>query len=203
MITNQIPKNFSWNIKNLKSTIVLFLCTASTIIHAEDKAKLAGRLVDAIGYERQIQNAQEKCIASSSSIKAEKRFLEAPELFGNITPESPLWPEIKKLFESYYMTACQYLNADRIKGLLVEEYANNLSEEELRNILTFYESNIGQRFAAASLSVSDKLNSHMSFGYIEELEAAEDAYIRDIKSIWERHAQRPAPAVIKANNSLP
>jgi hypothetical protein len=148
-------------------------------------------LVELLRYSDQVDNARNGCRTQAKTVKAEEKFAEYPGYFGGITPKSAYWNEIKALYDSYYETGCDYLNTAKITGILEENYSRLLSDNELDEVLAFYQTRAGKKYREASFGASQKLSELMNKGYIDQLKEAERQYQDNLNDIVARYRKNP------------
>ncbi|KAB8196214.1 DUF2059 domain-containing protein [Lysobacter maris] len=158
-------------------TPILLLTTIAPSFAAD--RHLAEELVEVTRYADVVDASVETCVDTVRDTNVEADIQRMPELFGGITPASPLWPEARQAYLVYMESSCYTFDKDKAIEAVVREYAAGLSNSEIQSVLAFYETDAGRRFrdagkvanSAANREAIDKSSMHSAYNdYIREID---------------------------------
>lgn len=139
----------------------------------------AKELVAKIGFAEQVADARDRCIESAAGSDVEEQYQINPEMFEGLTPSSERWGDVRDNYLSYLRSMCDIVPPDRMTKVAEEVYADALSEEDLRSIIEFYETDAGKKYVGASIAVTRELNRLVYSDKGPEM-----------KKIWEDYMER-------------
>ncbi len=158
----------------------------------DERKALAVELVALFDYRAMVGDAIKAC-GSESSYKADALalFQADPRSFGGVSPQSEYWPEAEAIFARYRAKMCEYLSPYEFAMFMSDQYASQLSVEELRAAIAFMSSPAGRRYNEASAYASKQLQTFAQ-GKMQELQrkAYEDVS-RDIEALGKRYKANP------------
>ncbi len=159
---------------------------------ADDAVKrdYVGELLSLTHHDAIIRDAETACLNSGRALTPEMLFEEDPTYFAGLTPESDCWPEIERQHRDYYETGCRYVDRDALIAAEREKLATDLTDAELAEIVAFFESPAGRKYAAANLAASRRMNDVVTNGYLETYKEASVQASRD----WTRLLEECADA---------
>ncbi|HET9484415.1 MAG TPA: DUF2059 domain-containing protein [Xanthomonadales bacterium] len=171
-------------------TIVLVLTPACPTPAAE--LEHARQLVDLMEVDKQFRELTEQCVAQARTDTAESVYADDSGAFGGIAPGSDLWPEVKALYESYQIRTCTYPAASTAMEMLAKDLAEDLTADEMGEILSFHASKAGRRYLEATSAASTRMNAFMVEQQFRDARTAQAEYLASLSKLVERHtAQRP------------
>ena len=127
--------------------LALVLVTPSPSVAQE--LNLAQQLVERMMYSKSFDDAQAACLEQANGYDVESVVAQNPEQLGGIKPGDARWSEAKAAYINFLKSGCYYDREAAISAL-EKATAENLTEEEIRQLIAFYDTPLGKRFAAAS-----------------------------------------------------
>ena len=119
-----------------------------------------------------------------------KRVLERyPQAFNGLTPSSEFWPEIEDAYKAYRIAQCDSPGHEKFGQIAITEYAQSLSVDQLKQMLTFYQSELGKAFVLASRKANFALQSQTSEMAIEHQKQSQQAFHERLNSIYKKQEE--------------
>jgi hypothetical protein len=177
------------------ATFLATLLLAAAAFSAEssnESLDIATELVSAMKISETIAGMREGCDQALPNANWDpKRVLERyPRAFNGLTPSSEFWSEIEEAYKTYRIAQCDLPGYDKFVQIAVAEYAQSLSVEELKQMLTFYQSELGKAFVLASRKANFALQSQTSEMAIEH---------QRLSAIYKKQAKSEDKKICKAN----
>jgi len=179
---------------------LLLTAAAFSAEPSNESLDIAKELVSAMKISETIAGMREGCDQALPNANWDpKRVLERyPRAFNGLTPSSEFWPEIEAAYKAYRIAQCDLPAYDKFAQIAVAEYAQSLSVEELRQMLTFYQSELGKAFVLASRKANLALQSQTSEMAIEHQKQSQLAFNERLNAIYKKQAESEAKSC-KAN----
>lgn len=175
-------------LRRIMAVVFLALCVAAGAARSQDnKQILAEEAVRLLKYEQIFASMRERCtLASETSDPTE--FLNAdPGQLSGITPQSPAWPKIVRIFREYQRSVCERLTEQEFIALFAAAYGEFLTEADFKAMIRFYRSPAGRKFAEANLQANERFqelaNRRLRELTLRELIGAH----RDLLQIQQKH----------------
>jgi hypothetical protein len=141
-----------------KSIAALALAAVMSICRPAEAGDLEFDLVSETKLGKQLTEAREACKANEQAGNIEGIAVGSPAMFHGINPKSSRWPDARAAYVRYAISTCVPRNIQDYVDLAASLYEKELSEAELKEVLKFYRTDAGRRFAAASSRLSTELN---------------------------------------------
>lgn len=145
--------------------------------------ELAPSVVAATKLSEQLSDAHNACMVSEEAGDIESIAVGNPSMFRGIDSRSERWSEARAAYLRYAVSTCVPSNVRRYVELAASFYEGILTEEEMSEIMKFYNSDAGKKFAEVSVRLASVLNKRM---YEESREVREKGAARfesEIQSI--------------------
>ena len=174
-------------------TALLILSITGNCLAADRKT--ADQLVSVLRYEEVVDYMAETCLESAQKTDVEADLRKTPGLFGEISPQSPVWEETKEAYLALLRSNCFFYNKERAIAAFTEKFSSGLSNSEIEAVLAFYRTPAGQKFrdvgilannAAKTASVDPAISQKAYELYREKLQ---DLLRRHHDSISEKSAR--------------
>ncbi len=130
-----------------------------------------------------VERYRSLCIKETMKVSPEKIFSETPTYFGGITPESKYWKDVKEIYESYITSTCSYLNEEKVLNKYILIYSEEMTDQALDGILSFYESAPGQDYLKAITVGNEKLQVYYAESARPAMERAMKVYAEELIKI--------------------
>jgi hypothetical protein len=171
---------------------VLFSAVLASAQTPDERKALAVELVALFDYRAMFGDAIKAC-GSESSYKADALalFQADPRSFGGVSPQSEYWPEAEAIFARYRAKMCDYLSPHEFAMFMSDQYANQLSVDELKAAIAFMSSPAGRRYNQASVYASNQLQTFAQRKMQELQRKAYEDVSRDIEALGKRYRDKP------------
>lgn len=176
-------------------TACLALNGLSFCLQARDLQQ-ASHLLQLMKFESQLENGRDVCMSRPEQIDVVALYEKSPVLFFDVSPSSDMWPDVVAAYMSYLKEMCVPSSIDEYSELARSIYGSELTPEELKAAISFFESEVGKKLVSASVEVTDAMNKRMLLEADEGAESSWNAYAdkaRKIKDLKEAESgdQRP------------
>lgn len=137
--------------KQLVATVAFVALLASANESTNSEAEELGKqLAAAQGTGEIFTRIIEQCLKQNAANDPKAVFQRNAFSFGGISPQSAYWPEIEKIFQNHQQRTCNHTTAAEFERFVGQYYADNLSVEELKSVIAFFDTGAGKHFSAAS-----------------------------------------------------
>jgi hypothetical protein len=147
---------------------------------------LADRFVRLLRYDEQYHDYQKQCLSTAAAVTPEELLRQSPDRFFGIKPGSKYWPEIVAAYETFYQEACARPTEQEFLDALAEAYAEQLSLEQMREALTFYSGDTGQRLVGAHKEATRNVYVAWKRYNAEQIPRASASFDRRLREIGEK-----------------
>ena len=107
-------------------------------------------LVEKMMYSKFFDDAQAACLEQANGYDVESVVAQNPEQLGGIKPGDTRWTEAKAVYTDFLKSGCYY-DKEAAVSALEKATAENLTQGEIKQLIAFYDTPLGQRFAIASI----------------------------------------------------
>lgn len=142
--------------------LIVFLILSPRALAQDDVQVLAGRFIEALGFDDEFTRFRDDCVRQRGAATAEALVAAKPEYFGGIRPGSRKWPAVVKTYQAYVVEACSRPTRDEFKAALASFYAQALTAPELRQAIAFYGSAAGKTLVAANRRAAEAVRDAWS-----------------------------------------
>jgi hypothetical protein len=177
----------------MKSSIFSFFLLCSTSAFAAEQ-ELATKLAAVVRYGDVVDSSIQDCIEAARATNVEAELAKTPGLFGDIGPSSPVWLATKDAYLVFLQSSCLGFDKQKAIDALAREYSASMSDSEIEEVLAFYETEAGRRFADAATRANNAANRAGMDSSVTE--KAHDEYSREIVRLTREHLKlstAPAP----------
>ena len=144
----------------------------SSIAHADE----VDNLISLLGVEESIDKAVEECRAGSSQLLVEELRLETQSERLGIGRDHKLWLELAAIYEEFYSLSCEYASAEEAKNIWRQVYKSNLSDSEVKELISFYSRPLGKKVINLDLQANAKAQELISQRYAKYTYQAQRAF---------------------------
>jgi hypothetical protein len=174
-------------------TVVLFvICICSGAAFANERQKLTERLVASWDLGAIVDAVQTQCSdPKSSGFDPGGMFLKDPAAFGGVSPQSKYWPEVEAAYARYQRRLCGSVNAKELAKMYGEVLARELSTDELRKSVEYYESAAGRKLMRSSVRANEEFMRSTADKYKA---LSTDAFAEtqtELRAIAEKYRRKP------------
>lgn len=140
----------------------------------EENLALARKLVNLGPDSGTSAETGASCVPDQATMRKDiaAAYRASPAEFHGISPRSVYWREVEQAWRAYYVERCAAQNVEQPAAIIARSYAENLSTDELREVLAFQESRSGRAFIAASGRAQQDLQQALAARTSGEPEAA-------------------------------
>lgn len=151
---------------------------------------LAAEAVEEMRYGQAFDDAKTHCLDTVGEVNVEALVGESPGLLGGILPGDVFWEEAKGLYLNLLKAGCNYDKA-AAENAFAKVLSQRLSVADLRRVLDFYRSEVGQSFVRASIEANTAAN-RASSPDINSSDAYK-AYERELDALLIRREKKANP----------
>jgi hypothetical protein len=160
----------------MRKLLTLFALAIVVLANGSASAgELAPSVVAATKLGEQLSDAHDACTVSEEANDIESIAAGNPSMFRGIDSRSERWSKARAAYLRYAISTCVPNNVPRYVELVASFYEDALTEEEMSEILEFYNSDTGKKFAEISVQLTSVLNKRM---YEESREVREKGAAR-------------------------
>ena len=149
----------------------------------EHNNKAAHTLIGLMQYDVMLQEGIKQCKEAVKASGPDSIYKATPNYFGGISPQSPLWPKVIEVYRLYNETACDYANSEANLIDMEKVYSSRLKADELAELIKFYSSPLGKKFAVTNSLASIALSKEMSSQATALHEKANTRFIKEISAL--------------------
>jgi hypothetical protein len=135
--------------------VALLFSMAANAQSSPAKLALAKELTALLQFDSMFDAYLTQCSQpKDSSFDPKAEFRSSPGSFGGVSPQSAYWPEVEAIYGRFRTTACAYATPEKFADYFSEQFAERISEDDLRTSLTFYSSPAGRRLQGATIAAN-------------------------------------------------
>lgn len=173
-------------------TLSLLAPFAALAQPSPDKLALAEELVRLLRVEQSVAGYLEQCAKPEGSpFDPMVSFRSDPGSFGGISPQSAYWPEVKAVYARFQTTACAYATPERLTRHFVEKLATDVSENDLRVVISFNRSGPGMRVQDAVLAANSSFQPFATKLMYEAYEIATKDFQQQLRELARKYRRDP------------
>jgi hypothetical protein len=165
----------------MKHIIFVLALAISMLANADEisKKEIIVRLVSAQGLKSMLEQQQTQMEASSIEF-GKGMFQKMLSDFG--VPENQQNPRLKKAFEDYLTRCSTMFTVDEYVDAWVSQYGKDVSEEDLKKILAYYESPIGRKDVQASQAALTAFTQTVEAESQKRMQHSVSQFVADMKA---------------------
>ena len=182
---------------NMRHTPALLLLALLAALHANaqpvpEKVALAEQLVQLLKVSDSFAAYLKECAnPEGSSFDPKTEFRSNPGSFGGVSPQSAYWTEVEAIYARFQMTACAYATPEKFARFYVEQFAERMSEEDMRASIAFNASPPGRRLQSAVLATNSEFQPFATKLMLKAYEAARDQFQQELRAALRQYKREP------------
>ena len=159
---------------------------------APDKVALAEQLVQLLRVSDSFAAYLKECAnPEGSSFDPKTEFRSNPGSFGGVSPQSAYWSEVEAIYARFQATACAYATPEKFARFYVEQFAERMSEEDMRASIAFNSSPAGRRLQSAVLAANNEFQPFANKLMFKAYESARDQFRLELRAVLARYRKEP------------
>ena len=157
-----------------------------------EKVALAEQLVKLLQLDRIHNDYLKECSKPDDAVHmAAGAYREHPEAFDGLSPKSAYWGEVETAYSHYRANTCAYIKPEKFTQFYTQQFAEHLSEADLRASITFYSSPAGWRLEAADVAANMVFQAYANELMRKATDEAEAKYQQEIAEVLRRFHAHP------------
>jgi hypothetical protein len=177
-----MSRHLSWLL--VAQTFVVLSMFSSAAVSGE--SPLGSKLISSMLFEQQLAASRDECQSTARDLDVSAIQARNPALFLGIAPHSSVWPEVKAAYLQYVQKVCVPMSMSQYLNRAEQVYSQHLTNEELQAAIDFFQSPVGQKFAAASAKAALEVNQIMSIEAVNVQKSAWKEYEDRLLQLHER-----------------
>jgi hypothetical protein len=172
--------------------IALILPAAALAAPSERALVLATDLVRLLRFETTFNAYVEQCAKPEGSpFDPALAFRSDPASFGGISPQSAYWPDVKNAYARLQAKACAYATPEKFAKYFVDQFAERLSEDDLRTAVEFQQTASARRVQEAVVAANASFQSFATQLMYAAYESATKEFQQELRTLTRKYRQDP------------
>ena len=172
--------------------LVLLVALQAYAQPTPEKLVLAQQLVQLLKVSDSFAAYLKECANSEgSSFDPKTEFRSNPGTFGGVSPQSAYWSEVEAIYARFQTTACAYATPEKFARFYVEQFADRMTEEDMRASIAFNSSPAGLRLQSAVLATNNEFQPFANKLMLKAFELARVQFQQEMRAVLSKYKKEP------------